>query len=164
MKQLIALSIGIALLAFAPASPAQSSPPPLPALTAEQSTELARRVDAYRRDTDARVTRGEITADEAARLVQWREWQLAQQAAGLVPGPSTVIGERAPVYYDAPPQTYYEPRPSDYYVVPPAPVYVPYYRYATPYYWGPRPTLLGPVGVRRRLRPPFRRSDMLLKR
>ena len=116
---------------------AQSSPPPLPALTAEQSTELARQLDAYRRDTDARVTRGEITADEAARLVQWREWQLAQQAAGLAPGPSTVIGERAPVYSpDAPPQTYYEPRPSDYYVVPPAPVYAPYYRYATPYYWG----------------------------
>src|SRR5512146_2261497 len=48
---------------------AQTSPP-LPTLTPQQSSEVERRLDPYRRQTEDRVTRGEITADEAVRLVQ----------------------------------------------------------------------------------------------
>ena len=135
MKHLIAISgIALALVASSAHARAEASPPPLPALTPEQSQDMQARLDTYRRATDARVARGEITGDEAARLLQWREWQLAQQAAGKAP--EDVRTSRAPVYADAPPD-YYEPRPPDDYVVEPA--YGPYYRYGAPYYWGPRP-------------------------
>jgi hypothetical protein len=81
MKHLIAISGMVAALAW-PAALAQSSTPPaLPALSQQQSQEVHARVDAYRRATDARVERGEISADEASRLVAWREWQIAQQMA-----------------------------------------------------------------------------------
>jgi hypothetical protein len=134
MKHLIAFSsIAIALAAAAPAALAQSAPPTLPELTPQQSNDVRERIDAYRRVTDARVARGEITTDEASRLVQWREWQLAQQAAGLVLSP------RAPVDDGASPPGYHESQPPDLYTVEPAPIYAPDYRYPAPYYWGPRP-------------------------
>jgi hypothetical protein len=135
MKRLVAIcGMSLALLCATTAPVrAQSLPPPLPALTPQQSASVAQRVDAYRSETDARVARGEITADEAERLVKWREWQFAQQTAGLVPAPSMRVAS------DVPPD-YYEQRP-DY--VEPAPYYV--YRYPAPYYWAPRPYYWGPV-------------------
>ena len=82
MKHLIAISTMVALAAATPLpSAAQPSPPELPALTQQQSQDLAERMDAYRRYTDERVARGEITPDEASRLLSWREWQLARQIA-----------------------------------------------------------------------------------
>lgn len=139
MKHLIALSvIALAWTALPAPAAAQASPPALPELTQQQSQDLAARMEPYRRETDARVARGEITPDEAARLVEWREWQMARQITGAA---------AAPRYGDAPPD-YYEARPRDYSVAEPAPLYppyyVPYYRYypapyyARPYaYWGP---------------------------
>ena len=74
MKRLFALTgLTIALLAAAPFALAQSSPPALPALTPEQSASVERRLDLYRKETEGRVSRGEISADEADRLLQWRE-------------------------------------------------------------------------------------------
>lgn len=116
----------VALLCAAAFAHAQMLPPPLPSLTPEQLDELKQRVDTYRRETDERVSRAEITPDEAERLVRWREWQFAQQVAG-----------GAPVVYDDAPHDYYEPRPRDYVVVEPPPYYAPYYRYPAPYYWAP---------------------------
>jgi hypothetical protein len=138
MKRLIALSaILLALATGMPFALAQSSPPPLPALTPEQSATLQQRVDRYRSETEGRVSRGEITADEANRLIAWREWQIAQQIAGAsfaqtAGGPSDV-----PPDYRAPPPGEYAP-PRDVVVEAP-PYYGPYYRYPPPYYWGPRP-------------------------
>ena len=138
-KRLVALSgITLALLAVGPSARAQSSPPPLPALTAQQSSAVEQRLDLYRRETEGRVTRGEIAADEADRLLKWREWQIARQ---VVAGASAAPPATA---YDSPPPDYYEQRPPDYVVVEPPPYYGPYYRYATPY-WGPRPYYWGPA-------------------
>jgi len=145
MKHLIAIStIATGLLTAAASTLAQSLPPPLPALTAEQSAIVEQRMDDYRRITDARVARGDITADDAVRLMQWREWQIAQGVAGVA-APPVAAGERAPMDYDSRPPVYYEDRPRDYYAVEPAPAYVPYYRYPTPYYWGARPYYWGPT-------------------
>jgi hypothetical protein len=149
MKHLIALS-GIALaLTLSPLALAQS-PPPLPELTQQQADDVNERIDAYRRATDARVARGEITADEADRLLKWREWQLAQQAAASAPVVSARVpvdsdvppdyhGSAPPDYYRSPPPAYYRSSPPDYYVVEPAPLYAPYYRYPAPRYVGPAP-------------------------
>jgi hypothetical protein len=143
MKRLIALSgITAALLAIAPAASAQSSPPALPALTPQQSSEVEQRLDPYRRQTEDRVARGDITADEADRLLRWRGWQIARQVAR---GPSSAPPSAA---YDQVPPDYYQSRPRDYVVAPPAydaPDYAPYYRYAAPYYWGPSPYFWGPA-------------------
>jgi len=132
MKHWIALSaVALALGVASASARAQASPPPLPELTPQQSADVQQRVDAYRRDTEARVARGEITPDEADRLVQWREWQLAQQAAGLAPSAPRIA-------YDAPPPDYYDARPRQYAGAEP-PYYGPYYRYPAPYYYGPGP-------------------------
>ena len=157
MKHLIAISgMAATLLAASSAASAQSStPPPLPALTQQQSQEVHARIDAYRRATDARVARGEISADEAARLVAWREWHIARQTASMTaranaprdsgaPPDYAAAPERAPRDAGMPPDydasdDYDDPRPR-YHVVEPPPVYAPYYyRYPAPYYWGPRP-------------------------
>jgi hypothetical protein len=154
MKHLIAISgFVLALGVASPLASAQSSPPPLPTLSEQQSQELNARMDAYRRATDARVARNEITADEGTRLEQWREWQIAQQIAGAqtAPVPATTI-ERAPPDYGGVPPDYREAIPPDdratvppdFYSVEPAPLYAPYYRpvvpyYPYPYYYGPRP-------------------------
>lgn len=151
MKHLIAISMMTAVALATPVpSAAQASPPQLPALTQQQSKELEARMDAYRRFTDERVARGEITADEASRLLTWREWQLARQIASAssrgADAPSNV-----PPDYVAPPDDAAASTPRDVYIAPPRDVYVapgpaPAYRYdypapsyAAPYYWGPRP-------------------------
>ena len=103
MKRMI-MAVAAATLAIVPtALLAQDATPSAQALSASQAQQVQREMDGYRRETDARVARGEITPDEAQRLLQWREWQLAQQAAGLAPAP--------PYYY---PYPYYAP----YYVGP----------------------------------------------
>ena len=59
---------------------------------------------------------------------------------------------------------YYAPRPPDYYVVEPAPVYGPYLSSGSTVLLGTASVrVLGPVGVRRRLRSSFRRPDLLLR-
>ena len=137
MKRLFALSgFTLALLVVGPAAYAQSVPPPLPTLNAQQSSAVKRRLDLYRRETEGRVTRGEISADEADRLLKWREWQIARQVVGASATPPATA-------YDSPPPDYYEQRPPDYVVEAP-PYYGPYYRYAAPY-WGPRPYYWGPA-------------------
>jgi hypothetical protein len=150
MKHLIAISgMVAALVAAPPAALAQASTPPAPpALSEQQSQEVHARIDAYRRATDARVQRGEISADEAARLVAWREWQIAQQMAATTARANAPRDAGVPPDYDGSRDADaprlrgdYESRPGDYYVVEPPPVYAPYpyYRYPAPYYWGPRP-------------------------
>jgi hypothetical protein len=158
MKRLFALSVlTIALLAAAPFTLAQSSPPPLPALTAEQSASVQQRLDAYRNETEDRVSRGEITADEADRLLAWREWQIARQVAGAASTPTPSAQDDVPPDYrppvsaqgDVPPD--YRPPvrqyvpPREYVVVEPPAYYGPYYRYPAPYYWAPRPYYWGPA-------------------
>lgn len=137
MKRLFALSLAtLALLAAIPFAFAQSSPPPLPALTPQQSATVNQRLDAYRKETQARVARGEITADEADNLLRWREWQVARQVAGAAPAPAASS--------DVPPD-YYDPPRRETIVVEPAPDYGPYYRYPAPYYWAPYPYYWGPA-------------------
>ena len=137
MKRLIALTGFTMALLCGQVAIAQSSPPPLPQLTPEQSQTVEQRLDLYRRETEGRVSRGEITAAEADRLLAWREWQIARQVAGVAstPAPS-----------DVPPDYYAAPAPRDYVVVQPPPVYYapPVYSYPVPYYYAPRPYYWGP--------------------
>jgi hypothetical protein len=145
MKHSIALSSAVGVLAVALSivdpTPAhgQPLPPPLPSLTQQQAEQVRSRIDAYRRDTDARVARNEITADEAERLVRWREWQIAQQTANAGAAVIPMRADGAPSYDASVPPDYQGPRTPDYVVVEPAPVYVPYYRPVVPYYYAPRP-------------------------
>jgi hypothetical protein len=136
MKQtLLALALAGALMAAAPAATAQATPPPLPQLTAEQSTRVDQEMDRYRREIDARLTRGEITPDEAQRLSAWHQWQYAQQIARPAsPGPMAQRSAGVPPDYVPPPAPYYESTP---YYAAPAPYYaapVPYYAAPAPYY------------------------------
>ena len=117
MKRMI-MAVAAATLAILPnALLAQDATPPAPPLSATQAQQVQREMDVYRRETDARVARGEITSDEAQRLLQWREWQLAQQAAGLARAPPPPADRIviAPPPYPAPPYYY------------PYPYYAPYY-------------------------------------
>lgn len=145
MKRLMVLTgLTLTLLGGAMTARAQSSPPPLPQMTAQQSATVQQRLDPYRQETEGRVARGEITADEADRLLQWREWQLARQVTGGAVRDGPVAGDVPPDYYEARPRDYVETRPPQYVVEPP-PYYGPYYRYAPPPYWGPRPYYWGPA-------------------
>ncbi len=120
-KSLIALARVGALGATTLPALAQSAAPPLPSLTPEQSENLSQELTRYRRDVDARVSRGELAPDEAQKLIEWRRWQLARQIAGLTPPEAPpVIVQRQYVYG------------------PPPVVYDPWYR---PYYYGPRVSL-----------------------
>ncbi len=150
MTRTLAMLTAAAGLALVSASGfAQPLPPPLPALTAKQSAAVDERMDAYRAEVDARVARGEITADEADRLIKWREWQVARQVAGHAPltWVEPPYPRDAEAYPDEPPASanypdypdgHYAPAPVPYYYAP-APYYMPYPRYPVPYYWGPRP-------------------------
>ena len=140
MKRLIALSgLAVALVCGGPAL-AQSSPPPLPQLTPEQSKTVEQRLDAYRAQTEERVSRGEITPDEADRLIAWREWQIARQVASAARAPQAgVPPDYVPRADEDVPAADYAPPPveRDYVIVPPPPYYDPYYRYPAPYYYAP---------------------------
>ena len=132
MKRL-ALTLAMAALAggYPALAGAQSSPPPLPALSASQSADVQRQLDLYRTEINGRVSRGDITADEGDRLIRWREWQIAQQVAGnTAPGPNA--DSVPPDYVAGPPARQYV------YTAPPTVVYpAPYYYAPRPYYWGP---------------------------
>jgi hypothetical protein len=169
MKRL-ALTVALAALlaGYTAAAGAQSSPPALPRLTADQSADVQRQLDLYRTEIDGRVSRGEITADEADRLLKWREWQLAQQAINAMPpgaisdAPPIAASAAPPMSGDStPPMSGSEAPPAPAYgapqsVAPAAPVvrqYVyappptvaypaPYYYYP-PYYYAPRPYYWG---------------------
>ena len=153
MKRLFALAgITLALLAGASLAHAQASPPPIPALTPEQSATVSQRLDPYRQETERRVARGEIARNEADNLLNWREWQIAQQVAratttpsiradvppDYTPAPPDDARSAAPYPYDAPPP------PREYVDAAPPPYYGPYYRYPAPYYRGPYPYYVGP--------------------
>jgi hypothetical protein len=112
MKRVI-MAVAAAALAILPnAVFAQDATPSAPPLSAAQAQQVQKEMDGYRREIDARLARGEITPDEAQRLLQWREWQLAQQAAGLAPVPP----------------------PADRIVIAPPPYPAPRYYYPYPYY------------------------------
>ena len=146
MTRMLAMLTAAAGLALVAVSGFAQPLPPLPALTAKQSAAVDERMDAYRAEVNARVARGEISAEEADRLLAWREWQVARQVSGLAP---LAYGERAippdsTAYADEPPASadyYYAPAPVPYYYYAPSPYYGPYPRYAVPYpyYSGPRP-------------------------
>jgi hypothetical protein len=132
---------------YATLAAAQPAPSTLPQLNATQQAEVQRQMDLYRTEIDGRVARGEITVDEASRLLKWREWQIAQQVAGYAPRPGPIAEEDpagVPPDYTAPPAPplrYAAPPPPAYYPPYYAPYYAPYYyapyRYAPyPYYWG----------------------------
>lgn len=129
MKRLAVTFALVALAGHAAVAGAQSSPPPLPSMTAEQSADLQRQMDLYRTEINGRVARGEISAAEGDRLLKWREWQIAQQVTGTAP-PGPIAESTPPVvrpYYYAPPPAVVYPAP--YY-------YAPYYYAPRPYYWG----------------------------
>jgi hypothetical protein len=136
MKRL-ALVLALAGLTggYAAIAGAQATPPALPPLNATQQDEVQRQLDPYRTEIDGRVARGELNAEEAGRLLRWREWQIAQQVAGLAPPPGPIV-EQAPApvtRYVAPPVYYAPAYPGPYY----APYYyAPYYYAPYPYYWG----------------------------
>jgi hypothetical protein len=148
MKRL-ALTLALAALAGGGSAlaGAQSSPPPLPALTASQSADVQRQMDLYRTEINGRVSRGEITGEEGDRLIRWREWQIAQQITGSAP-PGPVADAPPARYADAPPGPYADVPPGPiadappvrqyYYAPPPSVVYPAPYYYA-PYYYAPRP-------------------------
>ena len=117
-------TIAAAMLAFALAAPAIAStmPPPLPTLDAAQSSRLDERMRLLRHEIDGRVSRGEMTASEAERLLAWREWQIARQIAGIAPPNPAYV---TPNY---PPQPGEPGVPPDYRAAPPAPLY-----YSAPY-------------------------------
>ncbi len=92
----------------------------------------------YRQQVEARVARGDMSPDEAERLIGWHRWQLEQQAAGRAPASqiverqndenarrNVVVGPSGAPYY-AP---YYRPYAAPYYAPPYAvgPGYGPYY-------------------------------------
>jgi hypothetical protein len=142
------------LLTAAPYVLAQSSPPPLPALTEQQSAMLDQRLDPYRQQTEDRVSRGEISADEGDRLIKWREWQIARQVAGVSSAPrSTARSDVPPDYVEPQPRNHAESTPPDYaeapsredVVIAPPPYAGPYYRYPAPYYWAPHSYYWGPA-------------------
>jgi DNA-binding transcriptional regulator YdaS (Cro superfamily) len=110
------------------AASAQASNPVMPSLTPEQSTQVQQQVAAERRTMEARVGQGEVTPDEAERFLAWREWQIAQQVAGVAPPPSAAVQRQL----DSPPPRYVYENPSPYYYGP-----APYYYGPAPYYWGP---------------------------
>jgi hypothetical protein len=85
--------------------------PDAPPLTEAQARDVQREIDAYRQEVQQRLAQGALTPDEAQRLIAWRQWQLAQQAAGAV-APSQIFelqaradAERAAF---VPPYAYYD--------------------------------------------------------
>jgi hypothetical protein len=120
-KSLCALALAAAL-ALPAAVSAQSTTPATPELTPEQSAQVQQQLAGERRTMEARVARGEVTPDEAERFLGWREWQIAQQIAGVAAPPAQPV--------ESPPPHYVYSYPAPYYYGPP-----PYW--GPRYYWGP---------------------------
>ncbi len=112
-----------------PADAATNSAPPASEQWVEQQTAK------IRGEVEARVARGDMTPDEAERLIGWRRFQLEQQAAGQAPAP--VIQQRHEAVAAAPQPYYAAPYPGPYYAAPYGYAYGPYgygYPYGYPRY------------------------------
>jgi hypothetical protein len=115
--------------AGAPADAATNATPPASEQWVEQQTAK------IRSEVEARVARGDMTPDEAERLIGWRRYQLEQQAAGQAPAPA--IQERQQAVAAAPRPYYAAPYPGPYYAAPYGYAYGPYgygYPYGYPRY------------------------------
>jgi hypothetical protein len=73
---------------------AQSPVPDTPPLTPAQAQDVQRELDAYRQDVALRQAQGNVTAEEAQRLIMWRQYQLALQVTGTAT-PSQIIERQA---------------------------------------------------------------------
>lgn len=137
VRRFIALIVtALAVAVGAPAS-ASPMPPPLPKLDVAQATRLADRMKLYRIEVEGRVSRGDITAAEAERLLAWREWQIARQIAGLAPPkPAYITPNYAPRAGESGVPPDYRPvAPAPYVYSIPYPVYAPWPAYPWPYGW-----------------------------
>ena len=135
-RTLASLALAISALAALPASAQTNAPAQTSTaigsvrLTDEQQAYVDRTLETYKNEVDARLARGDITADEAQRLLAWRQWQLAQQIAGTAP-PSNILEGQA--QGDAQRAATPPPAPYPYY-----PYYAPWgYGYYAPYAPGP---------------------------
>ena len=131
------LAVAMLALVSSARGVASTMPPPLPSLDATQSSRLDERMKLVRDDIEGRVKRGDLTASEAERLLAWREWQIAQQIAGIAPPPPQYI---TPNYAPRPgeagvPPDYRPAPPAPSYYTVPYPVYAPWPGYAWPYGW-----------------------------
>jgi len=147
MKRLaLALALAAVTGSYALVAGAQAVPP-LPQMDATQSAQVEQKLALYRAEVDGRVARGEITAEEASRLLEWRRWQLAQEVTGRVPQfagdvPPGPISDAPPsrAAGDVPPGPISDSPPSrvvrEYYYAPPPAYYPGYY---PPYYYAPGP-------------------------
>ena len=79
----LAMVLASVLLGASATASAQAMPPPLPSLTAEQSTRVQQEMDRYRRELDDRLARGNIMPDEAQRLRKRLESHLTAIKAQL---------------------------------------------------------------------------------
>jgi hypothetical protein len=79
----------------APATPPVQTAGDPAALSPAAEQWIEQQTAAFRRDVEVRVGRGDMTPDEAERLIAWRHWQLTQQAAGLAPHSSIVEAQNA---------------------------------------------------------------------
>jgi hypothetical protein len=70
-------------------APDTGNPPPASEQWVEQQTAKVRA------EVEARVARGELSPDEAERLLGWRHFQLAQRAAGQAPAPAILERQQA---------------------------------------------------------------------
>jgi len=135
-RTIAAVTLAFALVATAAPAIASTMPPPLPTLDAAQSSRLDERMQLVRHEIDGRVSRGEMTASEAERLLAWRKWQIARQLAGLAPPNPAFV---TPNY---PPEPGEPGVPPDYRAAPPAPIY-----YSVPYpVYAPGPAYAWPYG------------------
>jgi hypothetical protein len=108
----------------AAAPPAGAADPAEPPPASEQWVE--QQTAKVRAEVEARVARGELTPDEAERLIGWRHYQIAQQAAGQAPAPAILERQRAAA---ATPPIVVRTYPPAYYVAP--------YGYYAPYGYAP---------------------------
>ena len=140
-------TIAAVMLAVSLSAPAVAStmPPALPKLDAAQLSQLDGRMKLLRDEVEGRVRRGDLTAEEAERLLAWRKWQIARQIAGLAPPNPAYI---TPNY---PPQLGETGVPPDYRAAPPAQLY-----YSVPYVvYPPWPAYAWPDGWYGSPWPPF---------
>lgn len=112
----------VAPVGTAGTAPGDATPPASEQWVDQQTAKI-------RSDVEARVARGDMTPDEAERLIGWRRWQLEQQAAGQAPAPA--ILERQKAVATAPRTVVVAPYPAPYYATP----YGGYYY--GPYGYGP---------------------------
>lgn len=130
IRRLFPLVAAMLALTALPAAAQTSTAAGSVRLTEQEQAYVNNTLSAYKNEVDARLARGDITPDEAQRLLAWRQWQLSQQLAGTAPS-SNILEGQAPA--DA--QRAAAPRPPY-----PYPYYAPWGYggyYAAPYAPGP---------------------------